>query len=204
MAGDWPMWRHDAGHTASTDDPLPENLHLEWERRFSPREPVWDDPLNHDLMTYDRIFEPVVLGKRLFIGFNDSDKVMALDLETGAEAWTFYTDGPVRLPAAAADGRVCFTSDDGTLYCVKAETGELIWSFRGAPSARKALGNRRIVSAWPARGGPVLRDGRVYFAASIWPFMGTFLYALDAATGEVVWVNDATGADFIKQPHSAP
>ncbi|MCP5551200.1 MAG: PQQ-binding-like beta-propeller repeat protein [Akkermansiaceae bacterium] len=198
------MWRHDAGHTASTDDPLPENLHLEWERRFSPREPVWDDPLNHDLMTYDRLFEPVVLGKRLFIGFNDSDKVMALDLETGAEAWTFYTDGPVRLPAAAADGRVCFTSDDGTLYCVKAETGELIWSFRGAPSARKALGNRRIVSAWPARGGPVLRDGRVYFAASIWPFMGTFLYALDAATGEVVWVNDATGADFIKQPHSAP
>src|SRR5690606_18259735 len=48
------------------------------------------------------------------------------------------------------------------------------------------------------------RDGHVYFAASIWPFMGTFLYALDAQSGAVEWVNDSTGAQFIKQPHSAP
>ena len=27
---------------------------------YSPREQVWDDPLNHDLMPYDRAFEPVV------------------------------------------------------------------------------------------------------------------------------------------------
>ena len=46
--------------------------------------------------------------------------------------------------------------------------------------------------------------GQVYFAASIWPFMGTFIYALDAATGAVVWVNDGTGADYLKQPHAAP
>ena len=50
----------------------------------------------------------------------------------------------------------------------------------------------------------MVRDGTVYFAASIWPFMGTFLYALDAETGEVQWLNDSTGAQYIKQPHSAP
>jgi len=204
LADDWPMWRFDAGHTASSDEALPEELQLEWERGYTPREQVWDDPLNHDLMTYDRIFEPVVLGDRLFIGFNDADKVVALDLNTGVELWTFYTDGPVRLPAVADQGRVYFVSDDGNLYCVDAETGEQIWSFFGVPSSRKALGNRRIVSAWPARGGPVLRDGDIYFAASIWPFMGTFFYSLDAETGEVNWVNDGTGSDFIKQPHSAP
>ena len=44
----------------------------------------------------------------------------------------------------------------------------------------------------------------VYFAASIWPFMGTFIYALDAESGKVRWINDATGADYIKQPHGAP
>jgi outer membrane protein assembly factor BamB len=98
---------------------------------------------------------------------------------------------------------VYITSDDGHLYCLNADDGKAVWSFSGAPSARKALGNNRLISAWPARGGPVIREGKVYFAASIWPFMGTFLYSLDAETGKVVWVNDGTGADFIKQPHSA-
>ena len=202
-AADWPMWRFDAGRTAASDEKLPAKLQLEWERVYSPREQVWDDPLNHDLMPYDRVFEPVVLGNKMFIGFNDRDKVVALDLSTGEEAWSFFTGGPVRLPPVCWQGKVYFTSDDGHLYCVNAEDGKQVWSFSGAPSARKALGNRRLTSAWPARGGPVIRDGRVFFAASIWPFMGTFLYALDAETGKIVWVNDGTGADFIKQPHSA-
>lgn len=197
------MWRCDAGRTAASDEKLSPKLQLEWERVFSPREQVWDDPLNHDLMPYDKVFEPVVMGSKLFVGFNDRDKVVALDLNTGAEVWTFFTGAPVRLPPACWEGKVYFASDDGHIYCVRAEDGTLVWSFRGAPSARKALGNRRLTSAWPARGGPVIHDGKVFFAASIWPFMGTFLYALDAESGRVVWVNDGTGADFIRQPHSA-
>jgi outer membrane protein assembly factor BamB len=202
-AADWPMWRYDAGRTAASSEKLPAKLQLEWERVYSPREQVWDDPLNHDLMPYDKVFEPVVMGGRMFIGFNDRDKVVALDLSTGAEVWTFFTGGPVRLPPVCWQGKVYITSDDGHLYCVNADDGKAVWSFSGAPSARKALGNSRLISAWPARGGPVIRDGKVFFAASIWPFMGTFLYSLDAETGKVVWVNDGTGADFIKQPHSA-
>ena len=31
----------------------------------------------------------------------------------------------------------------------------------------------------------MIADGKVYFAAGIWPFMGIFLHALDAETGEV-------------------
>jgi outer membrane protein assembly factor BamB len=203
-AADWPMWRFDAGRTAASGEVLPEKLHLQWERMETQREQVWDDPLNHDLMPYDKVFEPVVMGGKMFVGFNDRDKVVALDLETGAEAWSFFTGGPVRLPPVCWEGKVYFASDDGHLYCVKAEDGRKVWSFQGAPSGRKALGNRRLISAWPARGGPVIQDGRVYFASSIWPFMGTYLYALDADSGEVVvWVNDGTGASFIKQPHSA-
>jgi outer membrane protein assembly factor BamB len=201
---DWPQWRHDAQHTANSPEDLPAVLHLQWTRQYAPRVQVWDDPLNHDLMPYDRVFEPVVLNNRLFIGFNDCDKVVALDTRTGKELWTFFTDGPVRLPPAAWQHKVYFVSDDGYLYCVSAVDGALVWKFRGGPSARKVLGNGRLVSAWPARGGPVVRDGQVYFAASIWPFMGTFIYALDARTGALVWVNDSTGAQYIKQPHSAP
>lgn len=203
-AADWPMWRADASRSAATPEELPTQLHLQWTRHYSPRVQVWDDPLNHDLMPYDRVFEPVVMGERVFIGFNDTDKVVALDLRSGKELWSFYTDGPVRFAPVAWQEKVYFTSDDGHLYCVGAADGQLKWKLRGGPSDQKVLGNQRVISAWPARGGPVLRDGRVYFAASIWPFMGTFIYAVDAETGKVAWVNDGNGSQFIKQPHNAP
>ncbi len=204
LGSDWPMWRYDSGRSAAASQPLPAQLQLRWTRRLGPRVPVWDDPLNHDLMPYDRIFEPIVLDGRMFVGFNDRDKVTAYDTETGQELWTFFTGGPVRLPPVGWRDYVYFCSDDGFLYCVDAASGKLHWKFRGAPSGRKALGNRRLISAWPARGAPVIRDGHLYFAASIWPFMGTFIYALDAETGAVVWVNDSTGSQYIQQPHSAP
>jgi outer membrane protein assembly factor BamB len=198
------MWRYDAGRTAASRDGIGDILHLHWTRESTPRVPVWDDPLNHDLMPYDRAFEPIVMDGRMFVGFNDRDKLTAFDTKNGQPIWSFFTGGPVRLPPVGWEGRVYFCSDDGFLYCVEAATGKLCWRFQGAPSERKAIGNRRIISAWPARGGPVVRDGHLYFAASIWPFMGTFIYALDADTGEVAWVNDSTGSQYIQQPHSTP
>ncbi|MCH9654234.1 MAG: PQQ-binding-like beta-propeller repeat protein [Planctomycetes bacterium] len=204
FAGNWPMWRYDSGHTASSPDNLPDQLTLLWTRNWGKRDQAWDDPLNNDLMTYDKILEPVVFGNRMFLGFNDSDKLMAINTEHGNTLWTFYTDGPIRFSPVATKDRVYTVSDDGHLYCLNSENGALIWKFRGAPAAQKTLGNKRVISAWPARGGPVLYEDHIYFAASIWPFMGTFIYALDAETGNVAWVNDSTSASYIKQPHSAP
>ncbi|MCA9151658.1 MAG: PQQ-binding-like beta-propeller repeat protein, partial [Planctomycetales bacterium] len=201
---DWPAWRYDAGHTASAPDALGDDLQLEWTRTLSPRRTVWDDPLNQDMMQYDRIFEPIAMNGLLFVNFNDADKVVAYDLKDGAERWTFYTDGPVRFPAVAHGEEVSFVSDDGWLYTVGQQDGKLRRKFAGAPGARKAVGNQRVISSWPARGGPVIADGRIYFAASIWPFMGTYIYCLDADTHEVVWLNDSTSSQYIKQPHSAP
>ncbi len=198
------MWRYDAGRTAASPAALPKELTTLWVAAYTPREPVWDDTLNRDLMPYDRIVEPVVQGKTLFIGFNDSDKIIALNTETGEERWRFYVDGPVRLPPVAALGKVYVASDDGYLYCLNAGDGSRAWKFRGGPSDRKVLGNKRLVSMWPARGGPVLRNGTIYFAASIWPFMGTFIYALDAETGQIEWRNDGTGATWLQQPHNFP
>lgn len=203
-AENWPMWRYDAQRSGAAPHGVGDQLELLWRREFGPRQQAWDDPLNLDLMPYDRVFEPIVLDGRLFVGFNDQDKLLALDVHTGRELWSFYTEAPVRLPPVGWQGRVYFCSDDGYLYCVDAASGQLVWKFSGAPNSQHVIGNRRLTSAWPARGGPVLRDGRIYFAASIWPFMGTFVYALDAESGRLVWLNDRTGAQYIKQPHSAP
>jgi PAS domain S-box-containing protein len=201
---DWPLWRYDANRSAESPQRLPRKLYLQWVREYPKLEQAWENPLNQDLMQFDKVYEPVAYGKTLFIGSSASDRLVALDTETGEEKWAFYVDGPVRFPPVASKGVAYFVSDDGYLYCVDAEKGNLVWKFRGGPSDRKILGNGRLISTWPARGGPVLKDGIIYFGAGIWPFMGVFIYALDAETGEVVWENDSTGPIYMKQPHNSP
>ncbi|UCF38026.1 MAG: PQQ-binding-like beta-propeller repeat protein [Acidobacteriota bacterium] len=198
------MWRYDAGRTAASPHQLPDELSLLWVREYPKLEQTWDDPLNQDLMPFGSVYEPVVHRGILFITSSASDCMIALEAETGRELWRYYVDGPVRFPGVASKGRVYFTSDDGHLYCLEAESGGLMWKVNGAPVDRQILGNERLISTWPARGGPVLEDGVVYFAAGIWPFMGIFIFAVDAETGEVIWKNDGTGARYMLQPHNSP
>jgi outer membrane protein assembly factor BamB len=201
---DWPMWRYDHGRSASTAEQLADDLYLQWTVKYTARIPVWDDPLNQNLMQFDRIFEPVVADQKIFLGFNDQDKVIALDIHTGRELWHFYADGPVRLPLAANKGKIYFTSDDGYCYCLNADNGSLVWKLSLAPAANKLLGNKRLISMWPARGGIVVKDDIIYTAASIFPMMGTFIYAINADNGEIIWKNEGTGSNYILQPHSSP
>ncbi|MFM7056656.1 MAG: PQQ-binding-like beta-propeller repeat protein [Planctomycetota bacterium] len=203
-ASDWPMWRCDAGRSAAGTAVLPENLQLCWTLQAPPRIQAWDDPLNLDLMPYDRLLEPIVVAERLILAFSDTDRVCAFDTASGRELWSFITDAPVRLPPAGTTESVCFVSDDGYLYCVNVESGQLRWKFLAAPGSRRLIGNQRLISTWPARGGVVIRDGIVYFASSIWPMMGVSVGAVEVATGRLLWLNDSTGSTWIRQPHSAP
>ncbi len=200
-ADDWPMWHHDAARSSASPDDLPESLHLQWTRKLPATQPAW--PASQTKLQFDVSYEPIVLGRRMFVGSNVNDSVTAYDTRSGEELWRFYTDGPVRFAPAAANGRVYACSDDGHLYCLAAETGEQIWKFNGGPAVRPIIGNKRLVSSWPARGGVVLADGNAYFAASIWPSMGVFIHAVDAETGRAIWSNSETGAMFITHPHGA-
>ena len=197
-AADWPMWRYDANRSAASPQELPAKLHLQWQRSYPPQRPAWPDQPS---MPFDSAYEPVVLGHTLYLGSSRIDSVTAIDTRNGEEKWRFYAEGPIRFAPLAWEGKVYFVSDDGHLYCVDAENGSLIWKFRGGPSDRKMLGNERLISTWPARGAPVIADGTIYFAASIWPFMGIFIHALDAKSGKVIWTNDGDGSIYIKQPH---
>ncbi|MBM3890584.1 MAG: hypothetical protein FJ388_15840, partial [Verrucomicrobia bacterium] len=144
---------------------------------------------------FDASNEPIVLGKRLFVGSALDGSVRAFDTETGGQRWKFYTEGPIRFAPAGWRDRVFVGSDDGWLYCLDAASGSLRWKIRGAPENRpdcRHLGNGRLISFWPVRGGPVVVDGIVYFAAGIWPSFGIFIKACDAETGRLVWTNDSS------------
>ncbi|MFN9911063.1 MAG: hypothetical protein ACK53L_00680, partial [Pirellulaceae bacterium] len=107
-ADDWPMWRYDANRSAAAPHPLPETLQPLWSRDFAPRRQAWDDPLNLDLMGYDRVLEPIVVGSRLFLGLNDSDQLLAIDTQSGNSVWNSFAEAPVRLPPAAGHGNIYF------------------------------------------------------------------------------------------------
>jgi outer membrane protein assembly factor BamB len=199
-AGDWPMWRHDAQRSAATPDELPSKMKLLWTRELPPLTPAWSD---QPKLRFDAAYEPIVWKQWLIVGSSFDGSVTGYHTTTGREVWRFFTDGPVRLAPVAWNGKLFVASDDGYLYCLRADDGVQVWRFRGGPSDRKILGNERLISTWPARGAPVVADGNVYFAAGIWPFMGIFLHALDANTGDVLWTNDGDGSQFIKQPHNS-
>ena len=196
------MWRHDAQRSGYTSAQVPLRLQHCWTYQGPAPRPAW--PASQDKLQFDVAPHAVVARGVVYITSSESDRVTACDLNSGIELWRFYAQGPIRFAPAEHDGRVFVVADDGYLYCLDAASGELDWKFLGGPRERWTLGNGRLISSWPARGGPVAVENKVYFAASIWPFMGIFIHCLDAATGAVVWTNSGDGMNLTVQPHGAP
>ena len=200
-AADWPMWRYDAQRSAASPISLPQPLSLQWARELPKPSRAW--PEEQTKLQFDRSYEPVVWGDQIFVGSMGQDSITAYAIESGRENWRFYCDGPIRFAPVAWQGKIYITSDDGHLYCLEAATGRQLWRLALAPSGQRVLGNGRIISAWPARGGPVLKDGTLYCAAGIWPFMGIFITAVDASSGRVLWENSGAGSIYTRQQHSS-
>ena len=197
--GDWPQYRADAGRTGYTPSDVPRDLTLRWKREMPAPTPAWAGV--HTRMTFDYAYQPVIGGGLLFFGSSTDCKVYALDAATGREHWSFFTSAPVRFAPALWQDRVFAVSDDGWLYCLSAVNGSLVWKKRGGPGDGMVLGNGRMVSRRPVRGGAVVKDGVLYVGAGIWPTDGIFIYALDPETGEELWVNDDSGGMEYDQPH---
>jgi outer membrane protein assembly factor BamB len=199
-ASDWPTFRGDANRGGYSPDSLPAELSLLWvnKARHAPQ-PAW--PGTDTRMPFDRAFQPIIAGGMLYFASSADCKVYALDAATGEERWTFFADGPIRFAPLAWKDRIYFVSDDSYLYCLTAKDGSLLWKVRGGPEDSQLLGNDRMISRWPARGGPVMADGTLYFSAGIWPSEGIFLHAVDPDTGKFLWTNDTAGWMYIGQPH---
>ena len=200
QAADWPQFRGDPFRSGYTAETLPQSLSCHWSRqdRHGPA-PAWP---TRNRLRFDRAFQPIVAGGVLNYGSSADDTVYALDAANGKLLWTFTTDGPVRFAPVAWRDRLFVASDDGHLYCLSIRTGALVWKRRGGPRDERLLGNDRMISRWPARGGPVVVGDVVYFGAGIWPSEGIYLLALDAETGDILWQNNCSGAIEMDQPHA--
>ncbi len=166
-AADWPMWRHDSSRLSVTSEQLDDsNLELHWKRQYSEPRPAWHNQQEvycyggpgYEIiqkLSFDIAYQPVVMGDTMYVGSMNSDWVAAIDLNTGVEKWKYFTNGPVRFAPVAIGGKIYVGSDDGFMYCLDTN-GNLVWKVQGGPTNRKILGNDRMISIWPVRGGAIV------------------------------------------------
>ena len=189
-AADWPQWRYDANRSGATNETGPEDATALWSKRLPHPDPAYDHQYR---MCADVASAPIAAEGLAFVPSNVTDDVTALDLQTGKLKWRYITEGPVRFAPVYSDGKVCFGSDDGHLYCVSAIDGNLRWKVRGVPRSNpdcRMIVNGRLCSRWPVRGAPVARDGVVYFGSGIWPEEGVSVCAIQIETGKFLWRSD--------------
>ena len=89
----------------------------------------------------------------------------------------------IRLAPTVVQNRVLFGADDGTVYCLAGDSGELLWKD-DADSGSWLPGNGRMIHSQPVRSG-VLVEGKIaYFTRGLFPAQGVELVALDIETGK--------------------
>jgi len=167
---DWPTYRHDNARTGATGSETPARLAKRWEVKVGRRASA-----------------PVVAAGRLFAADVDGHAVCAVDVADGEVVWRFLAEGRVDSPPTYYQGVVLFGSRDGSVYCLRASDGALVWRFR--PLERRVIcAYGQLESAWPICGSVLVRDGLVYFSAGRNSFTdgGIFLYALEPHSGNVV------------------
>lgn len=179
---DWPGFRANVRATATTAAFVPEKSSLLWKC-----EPGKIYPEGMPLPA-----APVAAQNLAFSAGADGI-IRAIDIDTGRQVWRAYTGGAIRVSPSIADGRLYVGSGDGYAYCFEAKTGQCLWKFRAAAKERIIGVYGSLMSTWPAAAGVLVDNGIAYVAAGIVNFDGTYLYALDAVTGEIKWQNTTSG-----------
>ena len=176
---DWPTFRANNQRTTTSRAVVSETSDQLWLTKPSALRSV-------------RLTAPVTAGGLVLLAGSDG-VVRALDSDTGREQWKAFTGGEIRIAPTIWKDRVLVGSGDGWVYCFEAATGRLLWRFRAAPAERNIPVYGKILSTWPAASGVLVEDGTAYVAAGLVNYDGTYVYALDPATGNVRWCNDTSG-----------
>ncbi|MFC1497417.1 PQQ-binding-like beta-propeller repeat protein [Verrucomicrobiota bacterium] len=182
---DWPMYRHDVQRSGSIKTPVSADLKKLWEVKLSCQGS-----------------QAVIVGDRLWVAEKDSHNIRCLNVVDGKDVWNFTAGG--RIDSAptiyggqrtedrgqkVGTGSLClFGCRDGSVYCLNAEDGELVWRFRAAPEDKRLVAFEQVESAWPVSGSVLVQEDKVYFAAGRSSYLdgGIIVYALDVETGKVL------------------
>lgn len=204
QAAEWPTYQSDNHRSGVAREVLPVPLAQVWDYDHGAwPDPAWEGPAKWDaystrtnlksMRNFDPVFYVTVAEGRVYFGSSVTDAAHCLDAATGEELWAYYTDGAVRFPPTCDQGKVYFGSDDGHVYCVTADTGDLVWRYDAADGARNIPVNGKLMSIEPVRTGVLVDDGVAYFGASLLPWRPSYLCALNTADGAVKYRQEHKG-----------
>lgn len=176
---DWPTFRANNGRTCVTRAVLPRKSQILWQTAPSSLTGVRPTP-------------PVAVGNRIVLADSEGG-LRALDSQSGETLWRATTGGEIRIAPTLWQGRVLVGSGDGFLYAHAATDGRLLWRCRLAPVERRIPVYGKLMSTWPAASGVLVQDETAYVAAGLVNYDGTYVYALDPATGALRWCNATSG-----------
>ena len=197
-ASDWLSYLNGRDRAGATDAALPAELELVWTYATSSKPQIaWEGPRNtpiegHEMrhrVSFDSSMQVVMRAGRAFFGSTVDNNLYCIDALTGEPIWTFPTDGAIRLAPSLAHGNVYFGSDDGRVFCVTQDQGEIVWSMRLGPKDDRLLARGEMISRWPVRTGVLVDQGVAYFGAGVFPHELVYMCAVDARTGKVIWRN---------------
>jgi len=116
--------------------------------------------------------EQVLIGTDTPVGH-----VYAFDKSSGDAKWRFLVDGTgAPTDILQRQSRIYTVVDSDEVVCLNAETGELVWGFKGEHTAETEL-------LWTT--SAALSRDRLFFGAQT-----GHVYGLDSDTGDVLWVTE--------------
>ena len=194
-SADWPIYRHDRWRSSSTTSPGPEKLSTLWSCSLAPETALPDGPILHDWRENEFVKGPVsaptIAGKLAFVARPDAHEVVAIETGSGEVRWRFTANGRVDTPPTIYRNLCLFGTHAGSVYALHADSGQLAWHFRAAPSSERIVAYGQVESPWPVPGTVLIINDVAYFAAGRQPFAdgGIFIFAVDPVSGKQHWVH---------------
>ena len=189
---DWPTYRHDprrSGATAASVGEQPKEL-WRWKPAGAiPYGEVWKDPASPRLAPDYQATAPIAAAGKVWFASHDG-VIRCLQADSGKEVWNFPTGGMLFAPPTVSGGRLLAGGGDGHIYCLDASTGRLLWRLQAGPVDRRVFWFGHLVSTWPVLTGVAVDGGVAYAVAGYQKDSGIHAYAIDPASGEVLWEKD--------------
>ena len=208
---DWPTYRADNRRSGSTDQTLTLPLKKSWSHQGGAPQQAWTGPAKWDAYAANaglqsmRNFDPchytTISNNKVYYGSSADNAVHCIDLTSGEETWTFFTNSAVRIPPSIAGDKLFFGSDDGFAYALNSTDGKLIWKTSSIPKSSKEnperliFNNGKTISTHPIRTGVTLIGNQAIFAGSLLPWKDSYLVSVNQSNGRARYQTKAEGIE---------
>ena len=198
---DWPLYRNDRWRSGSTKANGPQELKPVWSVKLAVDEDIMPftkepgGPILHDWrenpVIKGPLSAPTIANGLVYVTRPNSHEVIAVSMTSSKVKWRFTANGRVDTPPAIHKGLALFGTSAGSVYALRADTGELVWRLQAAPSNERIVAYGQVESPWPIPGAVLIIDDRAYFAAGRQPLAdgGVLVFSIDPLTGTKHWVH---------------